>query len=127
MLPQNLVSWETLRSSLNPDSIPRVCGTHLKARFSIGLYKGQYNVPCRLAIEDPDEAARKTTPEQPQLLLQLNRYSWKPGRWGGGKAGMCRWHLSGGRGSCVASEASGGEERCPQGLGAGSAWNSIIF
>jgi hypothetical protein len=44
------------------------------------LYKGQYNVPCRFAIEDPDEAARKTTPEQPQLLLQLNRYSWKPGR-----------------------------------------------
>jgi hypothetical protein len=41
--------------------------------LSIGLYKGQYNVSCRFAIEDPDEGARKTTPEQPQLLLQLNR------------------------------------------------------
>ncbi len=49
-------------------------------RKLFSLYRGQYNVPCRFAIEDPDEAARKTTPEQPQLLLQLNRYSWQPGR-----------------------------------------------
>jgi hypothetical protein len=49
-------------------------------RKLVTLHRVQYNVPCRFAIEDPDEAARKTTPEQPQLLLQLNRYSWMPGR-----------------------------------------------